>query len=734
MKSKVRIRGQRRGGIGGDLRKIMKCLCSGEQLRADDEMISSSESLATKDYAVSGLSSKPGEADQKLDATNIEEAEISLRERGSLNYEEARALLGRIEYQKGNFEASLQVFEGIDIAAITPKIKLTLSRRVEGHRRRSQNHAMPPMSIHAVSLLLEAIFLKAKSLQGLGRFKEAAQSCKVILDIVESSLPEGLPEHFGVDYKLRETLSKAVELLPELWKLAHAPREAIISYRRALLHNWNLDGVTTAKIQKEFAIFLLYHGGDASPPSLRSQMDSSFVPRNNIEEAILLLMILLRKLSLKRIEWDQSILDHLSFALSVSGDLRALAIQVEGLVPEIFDERERYLLLALCYYGANDGLVALNLLRKFFRNRENPNNVKALLMASKICGEIPNHAEEGIDYARGALESLTGGCDQLESTAHYLLGVSLSAHSKSAISDSEAVTRQCEALQALEFAEKLMKRRDPNILYHLSVENAEQRKLAAALYYAKCLVKVEAGSNVKGWLLLARIVSAQKRFVDAETILDAALDHTGKWEQGGLLRTKAKLQIAQGHLESAIKTYTQLLADLQVQSKSFGYGKKHRQESTNSARNLELEIWHDLAYVYISLSQWHDAEGCLSKSNRISSYSASRCHATGSMHEAKGQYKDALSSYRSALDIDPDHVPSLISTAVVLRKLGNRSNAIARSFLMSALRLDRMNHSTWYNLGLLYKDEGTPTSLLEAADCFDAASILEESAPVEHFR
>lgn len=86
-------------------------------------------------------------------------------------FQEARALLGRIEYQKGNVEAALHVFEGIDIAAVTPKMKLTLARRAESNKRHSKNFASPPMSLHAVSLLLEAIFLKAKSLQHLGRYQ-----------------------------------------------------------------------------------------------------------------------------------------------------------------------------------------------------------------------------------------------------------------------------------------------------------------------------------------------------------------------------------------------------------------------------------------------------------------------------------------------------------------------------------------------------------------------------------
>ncbi|GAA0143660.1 hypothetical protein LIER_04289 [Lithospermum erythrorhizon] len=714
------------------LQKMMKCICSGEQFRAADDIIPSSESLATRDYSASGYSSRAGETDAK-DSSNIEEAESSLRESGFLNYEEARALLGRLEYQKGNIEAALRVFEGIDVDAVTPKIRATITRRCEFSRRDSHSDANLPMSMHAVSLLFEAIFLKAKSYQALGRFSEAAKSCKVIPDTIESASPYGLPEILSADCKLMEILNKAVGLLPQLWKLAHAPEEIILAYRRALLYQWNLDTETRTNIEKEFATFLLYSGTDATPPNLRSQAEGSFVPRNNIEEAILILLVLLGKFALKKIAWDPSILDHLCYALSIAGELSSFARQVEELPPRIIGRKEKYTTLALCYYGEGDDLVALNLLRNMLNNKENHKRALELLLASKICGENTNYHEEGIEYLQKVPPMSRGNCNQTATLTNFLFGLLQSARSRRFASDFERSSRQSEALKALETADRMSVEKNPDVLFHLSLENAEQRKLDVALHYAKQLLKLEAGSRVNGWILLAQILSAQKRYVDAENIINAALDETGKWDQGDLLRVKAKLQNAQGHVRDAIGTYTHLLAVLQVQRKNFGAQEKVVKSRRNMNKSLEMETWHDLANIYTSVSQWRDAEVCLIKSEAISNHSASRLHSKGLLYEARSLYSDALKFFEKALDIDPNHVPSLISTAITLQKINNRSLPVVKSFLSNALRLDRTNPTAWYHLGLLYKAEGG-SSAVEAAECFEAAAQLQESAPIEPFR
>ncbi|VAH16232.1 unnamed protein product [Triticum turgidum subsp. durum] len=720
-----------RGRLRNFVRRMaMECLCSGEQLKGADDTIRSSDSTFTKDFSASGYSSRNGEVEQYLDNGNIEEAELSLREGVCLNYEEARALLGRLEYQRGHVEAALRVFDGIDISSLVPKMKISIARKAHRRKTRSQWDA-PPMPLHAVSLLMEAIYLKARAFHDLGKFKDAAQECRMILDIVEAAVPEGLPAGFGKGCKLNEIICKAVEFLPELWKLAGFSLEAISEYRRSLLNNWNLDGETIAKIQKEFAVFLLYSGCEARPPNLHSQLDGSFVPRNNMEEATLLLMILLRKFNLRRVERDPTVMHHLTFALSMSGQLKPLAVQFEELLPGLLDKREWSYNVALCYLAEKDDSTALNLLKRILKFGQDSDNLKELLLASKVCVEKGAHAE-GAAYARRAITNIQGGCKQLAGVADLLLGVSLSNQARYAISDTERASWQCEALEVLGSAEKNMHGQDCRIMYNLSLENAEQRKLDAAVFYAKKLAKLEAGSELRSWLLLARILSAQKLFADAETVVDAALDQTGKWNQGDLLRTKARIQAAQGQLRDAVGTYTQLLALIQLRTKSFGAGISLAKGGEDD-KSLETETWYDLALLYLGMSQWRDAEVCVSKIRATNCYSALAWHATGKLCEAKDLPKEALGAYFRALDFDSKHVPSLISSATILRQLGDRPLPSVRCFLTDALQLDRTNHMAWFNLGLLYKEEGG-RSAAEAAECFQAAALLEETAPVEPFR
>lgn len=683
------------------------------------------EDKEVRQVCANGICMKTTDVEAKLDEGNIQEAESSLREGLSLNFEEARALLGRLEYQRGNIEGALRVFDGIDLQAAIQRFQPPPPEKStrKGRTRGDSQHAI---SQHAASLVLEAIYLKAKSLQKLGRLTEAAHECSSVLDAVERIFQQGIPD-VQVDARLQDTVSQAVELLPELLKQAGKCHEAMSAYRRALLSQWNLDNDCCARIQKAFAVFLLHCGVEAGPPSLAAQIDGSYIPRNNLEEAILLLMILMKKFHIGKAKWDPSVIEHLKFALSLCGQTSVLAKQLEEIMPGVFNRVERWNTLALCYSGAGQSDAALNLLRKSLHKHEQPDDLMALLLAAKICSEDSLLAAEGVGYAQRAIGNSQQMNEHLTGVGLRMLGICLGKQAKVSSSDFERSRLQSEALKSLDGA-IAFEHNNPDLIFELGVQYAEQRNLNVALRYAKQFIDATGGSILKGWRLLALILSAQQRFSEAEVVTDAALDETAKWEQGPLLRLKAKLKISQSRPMDAIETYRYLLALVQAQRKSFGPLRSISQVEDDKFN--EFEVWQGLANLYSSLAHWKDVEVCLGKARELKQFSAEILHTEGLMCEGRGQFREALAAYINALLLEPSYVHCRILIGALMFRRGSMALPVARSLLSDALRIEPTNRMAWYYLGLVHRDDGR---IADATDCFQAASMLEESDPIETF-
>lgn len=680
----------------------------------------------SREVWANGICMKTSEVEAKLDEGNIQEAESSLREGLSLNFEEARALLGRLEYQRGNVEAALHVFDGIDLQVAIQRLQPSFSEKQPSRKGRSRGDSQHAVSQHSASLVLEAIYLKAKSLQKLGRLNDAAHECKRVLDAVEKIFHQGIPD-VQVDNRLQDTVRQAVELLPELWKQAGCYHEAMSAYRRALLSQWNLDDDNCSRIQKAFAVFLMHSGVEAGPPSLAAQVDGSYVPKHNLEEAILLLMILVRKFYLGKIVWDPSVLEHLTFALSLCGQTSVLAKELEEIMPGVFHRVDRWNTLALCYSAVGQNKAALNLLRKSLHKHEQPDDLIALLLAAKICSEDSHLAAEGVGYAQRAITNAQGRNEHLKGVAIRMLGLCSGKQATTSPSDFERSHLQSEALKLLDAAISLEKN-NPDLLFELGMLYAEQRNLNTALRYAKRFIDATGGSLLKGWRLLAQILSAQQRFSEAEVVIDAALDETAKWEQGPLLRLKAKLKTSQSLPMDAIETYRYLLALVQAQRKSFGPLRSVSQAGDD--RVDEYEVWHGLADLYSRLSHWKDMEVCLGKARELKQYSAEVLYTEGVMLQGRGQVEEAMSAYINALLLDPSFVRCKILIGALLSKRDSNALPVARSILSDALKIEPTNRMAWYYLGIIHRVDGR---IADAADCFQAASMLEESDPIENF-
>lgn len=104
---------------------------------------------------------------------------------------------------------------------------------------------------------------------------------------------------------------------------------------------------------------------------------------------------------------------------------------------------------------------------------------------------------------------------------------------------------------------------------------------------------------------------------------------------------------------------------------------------------------------------------------------------SGYMLEARDQNKEALAAYVNAFSIELEHVPSKVAIGALLCKQGSRYLPAARCFLSDALRIEPTNRMAWLHLGKVHRNDGR---INDAADCFQAAVMLEESDPVENFR
>ena len=394
---------------------------------------------------------------------------------------------------------------------------------------------------------------------------DAAEECRTIIDIIESAWPYGVQDGTAEECKLMDIFHLALEYLPKLWMRSGCFDEAIIAYRKALAKPWNLDSQRCANLQKDLAVTLLYCGVEVKFPQEFAQERNLVSPGNNIEEAILLLLILTRKLSLQEIKWDPELVNHLMYALSLSGHYEVLASHLEMLLPGTYTRSERWYILALCYSASGMDDSALNIIRNgvCVLERKGKPHIPSLLLGAKLCCKNPKHASEGIKFANKVKKSFRS-CDMhFISIVNHFLGVCYGPFSRSTNSELDRSRLQDDALRLLQDAAAMAKY-NPEILYSLAWENAMQRKLNAAVESATECLEMVMGGSVSAWKLLILILSAQQNLQEAEAVADFAMDEAEKDDQLDILRLKAQIQASRGQFKSAVESFRVLLSTIQA--------------------------------------------------------------------------------------------------------------------------------------------------------------------------
>jgi tetratricopeptide repeat protein 7 len=279
----------------------------------------------------------------------------------------------------------------------------------------------------------------------------------------------------------------------------------------------------------------------------------------------LLLLILTRKLSLQEIKWDPDLLNHLMYALSLSGHYEVLASHLEMLLPGTYNRSKMWYILALCYTAGGMDDSALNIIRNGFvvLERKGKPHIPSLLLGAKLCCKNPKLASEGIKFASKAMKSFRSRDRHFASIVNHFLGVCYGPFSRSSISHSDKLRLQDDALRLLQDAATMTKD-NPEIIYSLAWENAMQRKLNAAVACATECLEMVMGGSLSAWKLLILVLSAQQNLQEAEAVVDIAIDEAEKDDQLDILRLKAQIQASRGQFKSAVESSRVLLAAIQT--------------------------------------------------------------------------------------------------------------------------------------------------------------------------
>ncbi|RCV06150.1 hypothetical protein SETIT_1G140500v2 [Setaria italica] len=448
---------------------IMLCTCSGDQSRFED-IPRSPESLATRDFSANGSSSKIASRETTPDDSQVNEVESDLRETLSLNYE--------IYFS----DAALLVLQGIDIRSLRPRMTSAIAESIKSRvpprssrRKTSQvNGMLMHVSMHSVSLLLEAILLKAKSLEGLGRVTALPSEMGIVV-------PEALQISYCPIYALMDIFHSALEYLPKLWMRSCCFEEAIIAYRRALAKPWNLDSERSANLQKDLAVTLLYCGVEVKFPE-------EFGQKGNL------------KLSLQEIKWDPDLVNHLMYALSLSGHHEVLASYLEMLLPGTYTRSERWSILALCNSAAGMDDSALNIIRNGFCNPE-------IMYSLAWENAMQRKLNAAVENATECLEMVMGG----SVSAWKLLILVLSAQQN--LQEAEAV-----ADIAIDEAEKDDQLDILRLKAQIQASPKKEVWKSTTCSEVKSLQKLE----MDAWLDLASIYTKLEAWHDSNICLDKA--------------------------------------------------------------------------------------------------------------------------------------------------------------------------------------------------------------------
>ncbi|XP_037662914.1 tetratricopeptide repeat protein 7A isoform X2 [Choloepus didactylus] len=519
--------------------------------------------------------------------------------------------------------------------------------------------------------------------------------------------------------------------------------------------------------------------------------DNLYCPKDNIEEALLLLLIsesmATRDVVLSRapeqkedravsLQNAAAIYDLLSITLGRRGQYVMLSECLERAMKFAFEEFHLWYQVALSMVACGKSAYAVSLLGECMKLR--PSDPTVPLMAAKVCIK-PLHWLDKAEHFAMTVIGLGEEAGEFLPKGYLALGLTYSLQATDATLKCKQDELHKKALQTLERAKQLAPD-DPQVLLYVSLQLALVRQISSSLEQLQEALQVRK-DDANSLHLLALLLSAQKHYQHALDAISMAI--TEHPENFSLMFTKVKLEQVLKGPEEALVTCREMLRLWQTlysfsqlggleKDSSFGESptlKKQsgmhltlpdaheadsgsRRASSIAASRLEeamseltlpssvlkqgpMQLWTTLEQIWLQaaelfMEQQHlkEASFCIQEAAGLFPTSHSVLYMRGRLAETKGCWEEAEQLYKEALTVNPDGVRIMHSLGLMLSQLGHKS--LAQKVLRDAVERQSTCHEAWQGLGEVLQAQGQSEA---AADCFLTALDLEASSPVLPF-
>ncbi|KYM76266.1 Tetratricopeptide repeat protein 7B [Atta colombica] len=513
-----------------------------------------------------------------------------------------------------------------------------------------------------------------------------------------------------------------------------------------------------------------------------------FVPRNEYEESILLLLISeamavrdavlsqspeFKEARIHAFENATAIYDLLTVVVVRWSQVELLHESFERAMKFSHEEVHIWTQYALCLISMGRYMHAYRVLKVVARL--SPQKVMPCLLAARLCYEQLNMINEGIEWSQKALQREMASPQGMQSRCHLYIGIGHSMLSMNTIVKQDKVSHTNTAMDCFQKAQQC----DPNdhlAEYYLAHEYAINRQITDAIVHVKIALNLRA-EHIPSLHLFALLLSAHKQYSEALHVINSVLEEYP--DNLNFLYVKAHLELRsiggvdalytishmlhlwkslyedqtnvncneqqsekRSETRSVFQLYTSEMSDkdsssLHAQSLAASKVEQALSEVASSISSftpkpgpqrawlLQLQIWLLLTEVFLILDQPNGAVLSLQEATNIFPLSHHIMYTRGLLHEYKLEYTEAKQCYQNAVSINPSHIKSLQHLGLVYHYLG--SQRLAEKTLRDAAKIDPNSHQTWYNLGMVLESLGEVEA---ASDCMATALEVETTNPI----